>query len=244
MIISLTSRPTALLPFAAILLASGCFLPHPDAASGAAEPPAVARDYEEPPALPADASAPAVVPAPENEQAALAKAEEGMAAAVQQVAAGKIDYRLASEDSVTIAVAKAPDMSRRARVDANGNVALALLGPVRIGGLTLAEAKASIEQKLAKYLIDPRIALSIEAYGNKTIFVMGEVQNPGAYALPADARLLVPDAVRTAGGFTPAAAQNRARLLRYVEGESITFTVTQDVVLQPNDVVFIPQNVF
>jgi polysaccharide biosynthesis/export protein len=149
---------------------------------------------------------------------------------------------LAPSDIVAINVIKAPEMSRKVRLDSSGNVELAMLGPVKIAGKTLAEARAAVEGKLAIYLVDPRVSLTLEESGSKTIFVMGEVRNPGSYALAADSRMTVPDAIRTAGGFTPAAAGKRARLLRYVDGASVTFTITQDVILEPNDVVFIPQN--
>jgi protein involved in polysaccharide export with SLBB domain len=253
--IALLPRRTAFLPFAAILLASGCFLPHPDEPAGvAAAPPAAAREFEAPPALPSDVTAlpdlpaPSAVPGPETRQAAVAAlvaAEQaGIATAMQKVASGQIDYRLAPADRVSITVYKAPDMSRKVRVDPDGAVSLVLLGPVKIGGLTMAEAQAAIENKLAKYLVNPQISLSIEEYGNKTIFVMGEVQNPGSYAITAESRMTVPEAIRAAGGFTADAARDRARLLRTVDGASVTFTITQDVVLEPNDVVFVPQNVF
>ena len=238
-------RRTALLLAAAILLASGCALPQAnDTVGDAAAPPSAARDFEAFPALPAVVSVSSAVPEPDTHQAAFAAEEAGIAAAMQKVVSGKIDYRLAPADLVGITVYKAPHMDRRVRVDSSGAVALTLLGPVKIGGMTLTEAQASIEGMLAKYLIDPQIALSIEAYGNKTIFVMGEVQNPGSYAIAADSRMTVPDAILKAGGFTPAAAQDRARLLRYVDGASVTFTITKDVLLEPNDIVFVPQNVF
>jgi len=244
MIIAPDPRRAVFVPFTAILLTIGFFLALPGGAAGTDGPPAASRDFHPIPLASMDVSSAPAVPTPKDLQAVLAKEEAGMAAAMHQVSAGKADYRLAPADLIVIAVYKAPEMSRKLRVEPDGNVSLPGLGPVKIAGLTQDEARARIEHKLAKYVIDPRISLAIEAYGSKTIFVMGEVQNPGAYALPANARMLVPDAVRTAGGFTPAAAQNRVRLLRYVEGASVTFTVTEDVILEPNDVVFIPPNAF
>ena len=84
---------------------------------------------------------------------------------------------------------------------------------------------------------------------------MGEVQKPGSYPIPTESRLTVLEAISTAGGFTPVAAQDRARVLRSVNGESVSYTVDvrtitregqkdKDLVLEPNDVVFIPQSLF
>jgi polysaccharide export outer membrane protein len=267
---ALKPRRASLLPFASILLVSGCFLPHPVELADSADyeaPPVIAKAAAvrapaiavPPPAAalvpaavpapapvraPAIAVSPPAAPAPATHPAVVEHDEAGIVAAMQRVVRERIDYRLAPADLVSITVYKAPDMNRKVRLDSYGTVPLTLLGPVKIGGMTLTEAQARIEGKLAKFLINPQISLSIEQYGNKTIFVMGEVQNPGSYPIPADSSMTVPEAIRTAGGFTPAAAQDRARLLRYVDGANVTFTNTKDVVLEPNDIIIVPQNAF
>jgi protein involved in polysaccharide export with SLBB domain len=129
------------------------------------------------------------------------------------------------------------------------------VGAIKVGGMTLGAGQALIEEKLAAYVVRPQVSLFIDEYGNKTVFVMGEVQKPGSYPIPTESRMTVLEAISTAGGFTPVAAQDRARLLRYVNGESRSFTVDvrsitrngekdKDLVLQPNDVVYVPQSLF
>src|SRR5665213_2429263 len=136
-------------------------------------------------------------------------------------------------------------MDRKARVNANGMIFLPLVGA----------AKALVEEKLAAYVVRPQVSMFIDEYGNKTFFVMGEVQKPGSYPIPTESRVTVLEAISTAGGFTPVAAQDRARLLRYVNGESRSFTIDvrtitregqtdRDLVLEPNDVVYVPQSLF
>ncbi len=119
----------------------------------------------------------------------------------------------------------------------------------------MGSAQRLIEKKLSAYVVRPQVSLFIEEYGNKLVFVMGEVQKPGSYPIPTEARMTLLEAISTAGGFTPVAAKDRARVLRYVNGESVNYTVDvrsitgegqkdKDLVLQPNDVVFIPQSFF
>ena len=95
----------------------------------------------------------------------------------------------------------------------------------------------------------------VEESGNKLIFVMGEVQKPGSYPIPIESRMTVLQAISTAGGFTPVASQDHARVLRYIDGESMNYTIDvraitrdgqkdKDMVLEPNDVVFVPQSMF
>jgi polysaccharide export outer membrane protein len=187
--------------------------------------------------------------------AAAAKEAAAIATAMQQLARSKTDYRLAPADLISVTVYQDKDMDRRVRVNTDGTVSLPLIGSVAIGGMTLIEAQASIETKLSQFLVSPQVSLFIEDYGNKTIFVMGEVAKPGSYPIPTESRMTVLEAISTAGGFTPIAAQDRARVLRYVNGASVTYTINtkeitqqdqkeKDMVLEPNDIVYVPQSFF
>jgi polysaccharide biosynthesis/export protein len=212
--------------------------------------PAEAPPIDGAPAAPA---APAVTP----EQARAAETQEAaaIAAARQQVARNKTDYRISAADLIAVTVYQDNEMSRKVRVNTNGTVALPLIGSVKIGGLTLLEAQTQIETRLSKYLVSPQVSLFIEEYGNKLVFVMGEVGKPGSYPIPTEKSLTVLEAISTAGGFTPIAAQDRTRVLRNVNGASVTFTIEvkaitqqglkeKDLVLEPNDVIYVPQSFF
>jgi len=209
----------------------------------AARPVAAAPAHEDPPGDPAARQA-----AADAEAAALA-------AALKQVGAAKTDYRISSADLIAVTVYQDLEMNRKVRVNANGTVSMPLIGAVKVGGMTLIEAQSTIEAKLAQYLVSPQVSLFIEEYGNKTVFVMGEVAKPGSYPIPTESRMTVLEAISTAGGFTPIAAQDRTRVLRNVNGVSISYTIEikaitqqgqkeKDMVLEPNDVIYIPQSFF
>ena len=225
-------------------------LPHPSDSDSATVPPAATSTSA--PASVQVSSTP-VTAAAANE-AAINEAA-AIAAAMQQVVRAKTDYRLAAADLISVTVYQDPDMNRKVRVNTNGTVSLPLIGSVAIGGMTLIDAQSSIEKKLAQFLVSPQVSLFIEDYGNKTIFVMGEVQKPGSYPIPTESRMTVLEAISTAGGFTPIAAQDRARVLRYVNGASVTYTINtkeitqqgqkdKDMVLEPNDIIYVPQSFF
>ena len=256
------TRHPALLFFAAIFLANGCALTRPSDSEGLiSDADAATAAAPAPEALPAPTSAPAPVrPSADPASgagagAAAAKEAAAIAAAMHQIAHTKTDYRLAAADLVSVTVYQDPDMNRKVRVNTNGTVSLPLIGSVSIGGLTLIEAQAIIESKLAHFLVAPQASLFIEEYGNKTIFVMGEVQKPGSYPIPTESRMTVLEAISTAGGFTPIAAKDRARVLRYVNGAGVTYTINtkeitqqgqkeKDIVLEPNDIIYVPQSFF
>jgi len=215
-------------------------------------PPAAAARPAAPPPAPAHEDAPGD---PAARQAAADQEAAAIAAALKQVGAAKIDYRISSADLIAVTVYQDMEMNRKVRVNANGTVSMPLIGAVKVGGMTLIEAQGVIEGRLAQYLVSPQVSLFIEEYGNKTVFVMGEVAKPGSYPIPTESRMTVLEAISTAGGFTPIAAQDRTRVLRNVNGVSISYTIEikaitqqgqkeKDMVLEPNDVIYIPQSFF
>ncbi|HEX4046654.1 MAG TPA: polysaccharide biosynthesis/export family protein [Elusimicrobiota bacterium] len=187
--------------------------------------------------------------------AAAAQEAAAVAAAVRQAASARINYKLSPADLVSVSVYGVPEMDRKARIDAKGMIFLPFAGAVKVGGLSLGDARRLIQRKLSAYVVAPQVSLFIEDYGSKLFYVMGEVQKPGSYPIPAETRMTVLEAISTAGGFTPVAAQDRAHVLRYVNGVSMNYTVDvrditregqkdKDLVLQPNDVVYVPQSLF
>lgn len=178
-----------------------------------------------------------------------------IAALKREVARASQDYRISAADLLGFTVYEVEEMDRRVRVNASGMIHLPLVGAVDVGGKTLSAAQDLIEKKLAAYVIRPQVTLFIEEYGNRRFSVMGEVQRPGTYPIPTESRITVLEAISTAGGFTPVAAQDRARVVRYANGESRTYTIDvrsitrdgnkeKDMILEPNDVVFVPQSMF
>lgn len=187
--------------------------------------------------------------------AASAQEAAAVAAALRQSASAGLGYKISQADLLSVNVFGVPEMERRARVDANGMISLPLVGDIKVGGNTLQAAQGMIAQKLAAYVVDPQVSLFIEDYGSKLVYVMGEVQKPGSYPIPTESRMTVLEAISTAGGFTPVAAPDRTRVLRYVNGASTSYSVDvksitrdgqkdRDIALQPNDVIYVPQSLF
>jgi polysaccharide export outer membrane protein len=91
-------------------------------------------------------------------------------------------------------------------VEADLTFTFPLLGRIRAGGLTLREVESQLQTKLIAqgYFKDPRVMVSIDQYRSQKVFIVGEVRNPGAYALSGDMRLV--EALALAGSTTPTAA--------------------------------------
>jgi len=85
-------------------------------------------------------------------------------------------------------------------------------------------------------------------------YIIGEVKNPGAYSIT-DRQITLVEAISMAGGFTPIAARNRTRIIRVESGVEKIIQVKvdaitdagrkiQDVIVQPNDIIIVPESFF
>lgn len=195
-----------------------------------------------------EASAPAVSATASKEEAAI----QAALAQAQTVAA---TYKICPADLLEISVYQEKDLERKVRVGPDGLVTLPLAGSVKVGGLSVPQAEQAILNQLRRYVINPQVSVFIKEYGNKLIYVLGEVQKPGSYALPTEASLSVLEAVTLAGGFTQYSAGDRTRVIRKNAGKTETITIpltsitkggdkSRDIPLEPNDVVYVPETIF
>ncbi len=130
-------------------------------------------------------------------------------------AAEREPYRLGPGDEVVVAAIGAPEISgERRRVDPGGELRLPLIGTVRAEGRTASELEAAIEDKLARYLKNPRAAVALAEVGSRPVSVLGAVRNPGVLQLGEGRTLL--ETLSAAGG--PAVgAGDRITLTRRAE---------------------------
>lgn len=195
--------------------------------------------------------------APKKTDAALRQqAEEAaIAAAVEQVSVKKFDYLLSGADLLNISILGEKDFDRQVRVSQKGTITYPLVGEIKVAGLTTADAERALASGLKDYLRNPQVTVFIKEYGNKKVFVFGQVMKPGAIELPTETKLTVLEAISQAQGFTRIAAPDRTRVVRMVDGKSKSFTVEvsaitkrgekdKDLPLEPNDIVFVPESMF
>lgn len=76
----------------------------------------------------------------------------------------------------------------------------------------------------------------------ETIYVFGQVRNPGAYPIQKGTTVL--QALSLAGGTTPRAALGRIRIRRMVDGKMTEIRVELDDLVQPGDTIDVPERWF
>jgi len=118
-------------------------------------------------------------------------------------------YRLRPADLVSVSDASDPAAVKNYRIKVDGTVVLAGLShPLKLVGLTLAEARKLIRQAYADEKISPNLLLNVELsqYAPRTVNVLGAVMKPGQIQIPAQQVLTLVSAIAAAGGPTERAA--------------------------------------
>lgn len=176
------------------------------------------------------------------------------------------NYRLSIRDSISVSVFDEPDLSTTQRIDADGQIRFALLGPRRVAGLSIREAEEMLERLYVeeRFLRSPQVTIIVESYAPKEVSVFGQVRSPGKLTFPIEHNYLeIVDVIAKAGGFTGVARSDRVRIARLDENgaeEIITINVERlisggssrfgrggdadDVRIFPGDVIYVPERLF
>lgn len=158
--------------------------------------------------------------------------------------------RLGAGDVVEVRVYQEKDLSGLYRLASDGTFRFPLVGDVKAEGMTPGELGDALTQRLRDgYLRDPQVSVLVKEFNSKKIFVLGMVAKPGTF--PYEDDMTIVQAVTLAGGLTPQAEKNGLVLTRTVEGAEVKFVVPLErigmgrepnVVLQPGDIIFVPES--
>ena len=166
----------------------------------------------------------------------------------------KNDYRISTQDVVIVDVFNEKELSNKEfRVSAQGEITYPMLGDVKIGGLTPAEASHRIKEMLDKdYLVNPQVTVTVKEYVARYVIVMGEVTKPGAIVLPGEQKWTILQAIGQAGGFTKGAKKGSIEFTR--NGKTKRYSVDElmknaadpekTIYVLPGDSINVPQTVF
>jgi protein involved in polysaccharide export with SLBB domain len=108
-------------------------------------------------------------------------------------------FTLGPGDKLEIELLDDPTTKTITTVGPDGKIYFQLLPGVDVWGLTLAEAKAAIEKELGNFIRDRvQLGFTLKAVESKRVWLLGRLQTPGVYPMPAPMTLL--EAISRAGG--------------------------------------------
>ena len=164
-------------------------------------------------------------------------------------------YIIGPGDTLEVFVWQNPDLSQTVPVRPDGKISTPLVENMVAVGKTPSQLARDMEKVLSVYVRSPKVNIIVtKALGELTqVKIVGEVVRPEA--IPFHEGMTVLDAVLQAGGLTPYAAGNRAKIVRTVDGRSEEIPVKlqrllqkgdmrQNLRIMPGDVLIVPQSLF
>ena len=146
-------------------------------------------------------------------------------------------------------------------VDADGYIAMELVGQIKCDGLTLVGLQQKITAAYKEFFLDPHVTATFiyQAGGGMvspwgTVTVLGEVNRPGPVDVPSTMDLRVTRALQLSGGTTGIADKRNIRVTRCdKDGRQTKTTVDlieigkegrpdKDMLLKAGDVVWVPMS--
>jgi polysaccharide export outer membrane protein len=173
-------------------------------------------------------------------------------------AAGTSEYVIGAGDTLSVVVAQNPDLSAESvPVRPDGRISTPLANDVVAVGRTPTQLAREIESKLREYVRAPNVTVIVRT----AIGEMGQVKVIGngvtaPKAFPYHSGMRVLDLVVAAGGLSQFAAGNRAKVIR-TDPDGTTHqikvrladlvgkgNVSENILLQPGDILVVPESWF
>ena len=162
------------------------------------------------------------------------------------------EHRINVNEILDISVYQEADLSKTIMVSSDGTINYPLIGTICIQGLTTKEVEEKIAKLLEKdYLVNPQVTVLVKEYAK--VYVLGQVHRPGTCELKAG--LTVVGAIAMAGGLTEEASPNGVKVIRISNDRKKVIPVPvgdilkgsakdEDIVLEPNDTIVVPESFF
>jgi polysaccharide biosynthesis/export protein len=163
------------------------------------------------------------------------------------------DYVLQPSDLIRVLIFQEPDLLREVRITQEYTITLPLIGTIDLRDRTVRQAEELIRGLYDKdYLVNPQVNLTVLEYTQRTVQVVGAVNQPGAVVFPPEQKMGLVEAIARAGGQSRIADLKRVRLTRTnADGKTENFTINVDDLMKgasgaqwlllKGDVIFVPE---
>jgi polysaccharide export outer membrane protein len=156
------------------------------------------------------------------------------------------NYILGVGDQLSIQIYGKENSEYQLAITREGSIIIPNVGPVKVAGLSFAEMKAFLSERIKQRIIGVNVVVSLAELRSMRIFVLGDAYKPGPYTL--SSLSTVTHALFAAGGVSDIGSLRNIQVKRagklvqnvdlydlLINGDS-----SSDVMLQSGDVVFIP----
>lgn len=144
-----------------------------------------------------------------------------------------------------------PELNEEVMVRPDGGISLPLVGQVNAAGRTVTDLENALRQSYSRELRQAAITVIVKGFAGQRVYVDGQVGTPQMVNILGN--LTAMQAIASAGGITPDSKMEEVLVIRRTGAakpmvipvnlsKAIDGTDTsQDIVLQPYDIVFVPR---
>lgn len=164
-------------------------------------------------------------------------------------------YIVGPGDTLSIIVARNPELSMSVPVRPDGKISAPLVDELLAQGKTSVQLARELEEQLKKYVRDPVVTIivtNVVGSYSEQVRVVGEATRP--QFLPYRQKMTLLDVMIAVGGLTDFAAGNKATIMRATEGNKQYSVRLKDLIkggdisanveMRPGDILIIPQSLF
>lgn len=161
------------------------------------------------------------------------------------------EYQLGFGDVIEVKFFANSEYNEVVAIRPDGKISLQRVGDLPVLGMPVSDLDRIITETYSEILVDPDVTVFVREFGGQQVFVMGEVNSPGAYGISKGMSLL--RAITTAGGPLNTAKMDNVILVRanqenniYAERVDLSPTnlkslLEQDKSIQPYDLIYVPK---
>jgi polysaccharide biosynthesis/export protein len=162
------------------------------------------------------------------------------------------EYRIQIGDALDIKFFYHSELNESVIVRPDGRISLQLVYEVQAAGLSPEQLRQTLREKYEPQISKPEIAVIVRSFNAQKVYVDGEVAKPGL--IPLAGPMTVLQSIASAGGLKDTARSNEIILIRRgPENRPASIPVnvekaidgsdpSQDLALQPADIVFVPKS--
>ncbi len=158
-------------------------------------------------------------------------------------------YVIGPEDALEISVWKDETLKAATLVRPDGGISFPLAGDFIVAGKTAAQVREELVKRLEKFIPEPVVTVSVVRVASYRIYVLGRVNKPGDFQVGRNIDVL--QALSIAGGMTPFASEDGIRIIRKVDGKTVSIPfqysrvrkgadLSQNITLKSGDVLLVP----
>lgn len=161
-------------------------------------------------------------------------------------------YSLHAGDVLEIQYRYTPEFNQTVTVQPDGYITTEIGGDLKVGGRTLAEARALLMTRARIRLASPELTIILKEFQKPYVVVAGEVVQPGK--IEVREKLTAIQAVLLAGGFKDSAKSSQILVFRKLNADTAevrtlnfknlkrSSDLENDLTLQPGDMILVPRN--